>query len=70
MVNVETQDNIRKIIDKMPEIYRNILIMKDIQGFEYDEIAAKTNQNVNTLRVNLSRARCILRDEYRKKYDE
>jgi RNA polymerase sigma-70 factor (ECF subfamily) len=70
MVKAETQDIIRKIIDRMPELYRNILIMRDIQGLEYDEIAEKTNQNVNTLRVNLSRARSLLRDEYRKKYDE
>lgn len=70
MVRSESEEIIRQIIAGLPELYRNILIMKEIDGLDYDEIAKCTHQNVNTLRVTLSRARAFLREEYRKHYDE
>lgn len=70
MIKSETEKNIRCIIDRMPEIYRSVLIMKDIEGLDYDEIAKMTHQNINTLRVTLSRARALLRDEYKRQYEK
>lgn len=61
---------IMRIIDNLPGIYKSILIKRDIEELSYDEIAALTGQNINTLRVNLSRARAILRNEYKKYFDE
>ena len=54
------------IIEKLPEIYREMIQLRDIDGLSYEEISEKTHQNINTLRVNLSRARKIIRDEYKK----
>ncbi len=31
--------------------------LRDIQGYDYDEIAQILNMNVNTIRVSISRAR-------------
>lgn len=61
---------IRSIIDRLPETYRIIIRLRDIEEMDYDEIAEKTGQNINTIRVNLSRARKMVRDEYKKIYDE
>ena len=61
---------IRKIIDDLPEPYRNTVTLRDIEGLHYDDIATITGQNVNTLRVTLSRARKMIRDELKKFYDE
>jgi len=44
--------------------------MRDIEEMEYDEISEKTGQNINTIRVNLSRARKMVRDDYKKFYEE
>jgi RNA polymerase sigma-70 factor (ECF subfamily) len=66
----ESENIIGHIIDGLPEIYRNILIMHEIEGLDYSQIAEKTNQNINTLRVNMSRARVLLREEYKKHYHE
>jgi RNA polymerase sigma-70 factor (ECF subfamily) len=66
----ESENIIGQIIERLPEAYRNILILHEIEGLDYNEIAEKTNQNINTLRVNLSRARVLLRDEYKKYYNE
>lgn len=54
------------IIEGLPDIYKEVIRLKEIEGFSYEEIAVKTNQNINTLRVNLSRARKLIRDEYNK----
>jgi RNA polymerase sigma-70 factor (ECF subfamily) len=68
--NRESGEIMENLIEKLPEMYRKIVILKEIEGLDYNEIAEQTNQNINTLRVNLSRARVILRDEYRKYYNE
>ena len=59
-----------RIINNLPEMYREIIQLRDIEELSYDEIADKTGQNINTLRVNLSRARKIVRDEYKKHNNE
>ena len=60
----ESGEIIRKIIDALPETYKSVIQMKDIEELDYENIASKTGQNINTLRVNLSRARKMVRDEY------
>jgi len=62
----ETASIMEKLIDEMPEIYRNMIRLRDIEGLSYEEIASKTNQTVNNLRVNLSRARKMLRNGFEK----
>jgi RNA polymerase sigma factor (sigma-70 family) len=64
IVSMETITIIEKIIGSLPETYRELIRMKDIQGFSYEEISQKTQMNINTLRVNLSRARKMVRDGY------
>jgi len=60
----ESSDILNVIIVELPAIYREMVQMRDIDGFTYEEIAEKTGQNINTLRVTLSRARKIIRDEF------
>jgi RNA polymerase sigma factor (sigma-70 family) len=66
----ETSGILARIIKNLPEIYREIIQLRDIEELTYEEIAGKTGQNINTLRVNLSRARKIVRDEYKKYNNE
>jgi RNA polymerase sigma-70 factor (ECF subfamily) len=70
MERKESDDIIRKIIENMPDTYKVIITFHDIEGFSYEEIAEKTGQNINTLRVTLSRARALIRDEYKKYFEE
>jgi RNA polymerase sigma factor (sigma-70 family) len=70
MERAESSQIISGVIDRLPELYRNLITMKEIDGLSYEEIAALTDQNINTLRVNLSRARKMIRDEFKKiKYE-
>ena len=66
----ETSLLIRKIINNLPQIYRVIIQLRDIDGLSYEEISDKTGENINTLRVNLSRARKLVRDEIKKYINE
>jgi RNA polymerase sigma-70 factor (ECF subfamily) len=66
MENNESLQILDKIIQQLPELYREIITLKDIDGYTYDEIVDLTGQNINTLRVNLSRARKMIRDEFKK----
>jgi RNA polymerase sigma factor (sigma-70 family) len=62
----ESEKIIYQIIDKLPDLYKNVIRLRELDGLSYEEIAEKTNQNINTLRVNISRARKLIRDEFNK----
>ncbi len=64
LVNSETSAILNKIIEDLPPNFRTIVRLREIDGFSYEEIAVKTETNINSLRVALSRARSIIRDKY------
>ena len=64
--NRESDAILHSIIDQLPDIYKAVIILKEIEGLSYEEISDKTEQNINTLRVTLSRARKMIREEYNK----
>ena len=66
MEKSESRDILNEIVGNLPDSYKEIIQMRDIEGESYEEIAAKTNQNINTLRVTLSRARKYIREEFNK----
>ena len=66
MESRESEDILHHIIDQMPDIYRDVIRLREIEELSYEEIVQKTGQNINTLRVTLSRARKMIRDEFNK----
>lgn len=59
----ETAQLVRKLIRDLPELQGRIMWLRDIEQYDYDEIAEMTDLNANAIRVNLSRARKKVRDE-------
>ncbi len=55
---------IRKIIDSLPELQRKIILMRDVEGYELQEIADITGSQINAVTMNLSRARKKVREEF------
>ena len=51
------RDEVRRALMELPEEYRTVLILRDIQGFSYDEIASILECPVGTVRSRLNRAR-------------
>lgn len=57
-----------EVLKKLPEQQREILMMRDIDGYEFIEIAAATQLKIGHIRVLLSRARKQVRIELEKIY--
>lgn len=55
---------IRRIIDMLPPTQRMIIMMRDVEGYELDEIAEITGSDNSSIRVNLSRARKTVRNKF------
>jgi RNA polymerase sigma-70 factor (ECF subfamily) len=66
MESKESSEILHNIINSLPDIYKDVIQLREIDGLSYEEIADKTAQNINTLRVTLSRARKMIRDEFNK----
>jgi RNA polymerase sigma-70 factor (ECF subfamily) len=66
----ESGNLLRSIIRDLPAAYRQIIELRDINGESFEEIASITKQNINSIRVILSRARKMIRDEYNKYHYE
>ncbi len=65
----EKYEHVHKIIEKLPEKYRTIIRLRDIDGFSFNEIKEMTGFEVPYLRVILSRARLKVKQEVEKIYD-
>jgi len=53
-------DEISKAIGQLPEDFRTVIILNDIEGFTYEEIADFVDVPVGTVRSRLHRARKML----------
>lgn len=53
-------DEITKVMSALPEDFRTIIILSDIEGFTYEEIADFVDIPVGTVRSRLHRARKML----------
>lgn len=63
---VELNDSVNwvaKIIEELPEQQRMIIQLRDIEEYDYDEIAKMLDMNNTAVRVNLSRARKTIREK-------
>jgi RNA polymerase sigma-70 factor (ECF subfamily) len=53
---------IQRGLDDLPDEQRVMVVLSDIEGLAYDEIAQITNTNLGTVKSRLSRGRARLRD--------
>jgi RNA polymerase sigma-70 factor, ECF subfamily len=59
--DVMLQDALTEEIEKLPEIYREAVILRDVQGHSYDEIAKITGTAISTVKFRIFKARDTLR---------
>lgn len=65
----EKYDQVRKVIDGLPQKYKTVIQMRDIDGFSFEEIQEFTGYEIPHLRVILSRARLKVKEEVEKIYN-
>lgn len=62
-----SEEILMHIINNLPKLQQMIIKMKDVEHYEVEEIAEITGTNTEAVRVNLSRARKKVREEYLKR---
>ena len=68
-LTAEVHDEVRLIkliVESLPPLQRQVFRMKEIEGYEAEEIMQITGCSADNLRKNLSRARLKIRDTYMK----
>lgn len=61
MTRRETCVLVRRSIDLLPDAYRVVLLMRDIEGLDTDETATALGVTANAVKIRLHRARLALR---------
>lgn len=62
LLNHELDQHIQQAIAELPEHFRTIVVLREIQGLSYDEIANILNTNIGTVKSRLARARQRLQE--------
>lgn len=65
----ETANNlqlVQQILNNLPEQQKTIIQLRDVEGYEFEEIMQATGLDLNYVRVNLSRGRKKIREEIQK----
>lgn len=60
-VHAENRARVELALSKVPEPYRTTLILRDIEGFVYEEVAEMQGVNLGTVKSRLVRGRAILK---------
>ena len=61
LMSSENRAQVRECIDQLPEDYRMVLVLRDIEEFDTDETAAALGINPGAVKTRLHRARQALR---------
>jgi RNA polymerase sigma-70 factor, ECF subfamily len=54
---IDTSQEVRQVLERIPEKYRTVLILRDLENFSSSEIAAILNRKEATIRWRLAEAR-------------
>lgn len=58
----ELAKQLQRCLDRLPEDMRTVVVMSDVMGMDYAEIATNTGAALGTIKSRLSRARARMRD--------
>lgn len=58
----DAKDRLHAAVDGLPEIYRDVFLLHDLEGYRHEDIAEMLDVAVGTSKARLSRARQKLRD--------
>jgi RNA polymerase sigma-70 factor (ECF subfamily) len=67
-ISFDLQQVLNEALDKLPEIQKTVVLLRDYEGYNYNEIAEITNLNESQVKVYIFRARQALKD-YIKRVD-
>ena len=59
----ELDKHIKEAIENLPEQFRLVIVLRELQGLSYDEISEITQSNIGTVKSRLARARAKLQEQ-------
>jgi len=62
-IRKERERALRTALSELPEIFRAVVVMCDIEGLTYEEIAVTLELNLGTVKSRIARGRCELREK-------
>lgn len=62
--NQESMQKINQLIASLPEKQRQVMHLRDIEGYSYNEICEMLELDMNQVKVNLFRARNSVREKF------
>jgi RNA polymerase sigma-70 factor (ECF subfamily) len=62
MMATELRERVRECIDRLPEQYRTVLLLRDVEELDTEETAKLLGCSGNCVKTRLHRARCALRE--------
>jgi RNA polymerase sigma-70 factor (ECF subfamily) len=66
----ELRRRIQKAVDELPEIYRTVFLVRDVEGLSTEETAEVLQISIPTVKTRLHRARLALRDAISRYFDQ
>jgi RNA polymerase sigma-70 factor, ECF subfamily len=69
-LEAELGQAIRRATDSLPDGYREVFLLKDVEGLSYEQIAEATGASVPAIKSRLHRARLALRKAIDRYYKE
>lgn len=70
VLDAELGKAIERATDRLPEGYREVFLLKDVEGLSYEQIAEITGDSVPAIKSRLHRARLSLREAIDQFYSE
>ncbi|HEX7158212.1 MAG TPA: sigma-70 family RNA polymerase sigma factor [Edaphobacter sp.] len=61
VVHAEMREKVEAALREIPEAFRTVVVLREIEGFGYEEIAEILNVNLGTVKSRLTRGRSALR---------
>lgn len=63
LLTAETRAVLNRAIEALPDHYRAVLVLRDVEGLANEEVAEALDESVATVKSRLHRARMALREE-------
>lgn len=63
--SAETREHVEAALRTLPDAYRQVVVLREIEGFGYEEIAEMLSMNLGTVKSRLTRGRIALREALR-----
>ena len=65
--DLDLSHEVRTVLEELPESYRTVMVLRDLEGFSTSEVAAVTERSEATIRWRLAEARRMFKDAWERR---